>query len=584
MTVRFARSAGMGVLLCAGLSQPCFALDYGVRIDAPPALQTVLAEHLPLVAEQADNQLDPDGLETLVRTTPDAARKLLETEGYFDARVEVVREAGTPVRYAVKVEPGAPVTITAVDLELEGAIREEGDAATRKQAILERWPLPVGKTFRQADWDAAKKLALDMVTADRFPLASLRESRLEIDPATHRANMKVVIDSGPRVLLGPLRIRGLSRYPKSIVEKLAGFRPGDPYRLDLLQAYQAALEHSAQFSAAVVTADLQHMQDGQAPVRVDLVEVPLKKLELGLTFDSDVGPGTRIAYEHYNLFGTGLTGASVLSWDAMQQSLNLGVALPRTADGYLHTVTGALKQTNIQSLITQSEDIGIWRTLTQERKEWRMGLQFLRESQHVVNESGTTNTALLPTLGWTLRTVDDLMHPRSGFLLDGTVSGTVGSWLSSTTFVRAHGRAVGYWTPGDTAFGTLMARLELGQVWAGNSDRVPASQLFRAGGTNSVRGYDYQSLGIPGPNSSVLGGSVLATGTLEYQIPIQSAWALALFTDAGDAADTWQTFKTRYSVGVGARWFSPVAPLAFDLARAQSTGKWAWNMSLGLAF
>jgi translocation and assembly module TamA len=574
----------MLIALAASVPATCLALDYSVQIDAPTALLPVLEQHLPLVTERDDADLDRDGLDSLIRSAPAAASKLLETEGYFDAQVQVVQDAAQPARYIVKVVPGEPVRIGAIDLELAGPIGAEPDGAARKAAILNNWPLPQGSVFRQEGWDAAKKLALDMVADDRFPLARMTASRVEIDPATHLARMTVAIDSGPKVRFGAVHVRGLSRYPLSVVEKLADFHPGDPYRLDALQNYQAALQHSAQFSTAIVTVDLQHMQDGEAPVQVDLTEYPLKKLELGLTFDSDVGPGMRIAFDHNRLFGSGLTGSAILSYDAMTQALNLGVALPRTSDGYLHTVTAAVKRTNIQSLITESEDVGIWRSHTQEREEWRYGLEYLRESQHVVDEATTTNRALLPTVGWTERAVDDLMHPHSGYMLDATVSGTISSWLSSTTFVRGYGRAVGYLTPWPSAYGTLMARLELGQVWAADVNRVPSSQLFRAGGMNSVRGYDYQSLGVAGANNAVVGGAVLATGTLEYQIPIKPAWSLALFTDAGDAAQGWQSYQARYSVGAGVRWFSPVAPLSFDVARAQETGQWSWNMSLGLAF
>ncbi|WP_233164495.1 hypothetical protein, partial [Chromobacterium sp. ASV23] len=46
-------------------------------------------------------------------------------------------------------------------------------------------------------------------------------------------------------------------------------------------------------------------------------------------------------------------------------------------------------------------------------------------------------------------------------------------------------------------------------VWAKEGAQVPSALLFRAGGANSVRGYDYQSLGLPGPNGSVLGLSLI---------------------------------------------------------------------------
>ncbi|BEV72870.1 MULTISPECIES: autotransporter assembly complex family protein [unclassified Paludibacterium] len=574
------------ICLLLALSSPCLAVDYSVRVDAPSALTPLLTEHLPLITEPQDAPVSDSDLEVLLRTTPDAARKLLETEGYFDAQVTVRDEGGTPRRIQVSVDPGKPVLIGQIDIELDGPIRQDSDVAARRAALLAQWPTVVGNRFRQADWDAAKAVTLQGITADRYPLARIAaSSQVDIDPSSHTAHMKLVIDSGPSIRFGDLQIRGLKRYPASLVHKLADFRPGDPYRLQVLLDYQAALQHSSQFSAAVVSADLQRVSDeGRAPIVVDLVEFPLKKLELGLTYNTDVGPGTRVGLDHNNLFGTGLSGSSVLSWDQSQQSLNFGMTLPRTADGYVHTVTAALKQTNIQNLITQSQEVGAWRVHTRANDEWRVGLNFIREAQHAVNEDNQVNRALLPSIGLTRRDVDNLLRPRSGYLLDGMVSGTLGNWLSSTNYLRVYGRAVQYWTPSAPSWGTFLGRLELGRVWASDSSKVPSSQLFRAGGINSVRGYEYQSLGLPGANNAVVGGAVMVTGTVEYQVPVYKDFSLAVFSDAGNVSESWSSFSLKRSYGIGVRWFSPVAPLSFDMARPQGSKTISWNMSLGLAF
>ena len=75
-----------------------------------------------------------------------------------------------------------------------------------------------------------------------------------------------------------------------------------------------------------------------------------------------------------------------------------------------------------------------------------------------------------------------------------------------------------------------------------------------------------------------------AWATLEYQIPVAKDWALALFHDAGNAAQSWQSFKLEHANGIGVRWMSPIAPLSMDIAKAEKDGKLRWNMSLGLAF
>ena len=44
-----------------------------------------------------------------------------------------------------------------------------------------------------------------------------------------RADLKVVLDSGPEVHLGELRIEGLKRYPRVIITNLNPIKPGEDY-------------------------------------------------------------------------------------------------------------------------------------------------------------------------------------------------------------------------------------------------------------------------------------------------------------------------------------------------------------------
>ena len=54
--------------------------------------------------------------------------------------------------------------------------------------------------------------------------------------------------------------------------------------------------------------------------------------------------------------------------------------------------------------------------------------------------------------------------------------------------------------------------------------------------------------------------------------------------DAGDAADSWQSWRLARAQGLGVRWLSPLAPLAFDIAYGARDQRWRWNLNLGLAF
>ncbi|MDN0074727.1 autotransporter assembly complex family protein [Crenobacter sp. SG2303] len=570
------------VLALACYGAPALAA-YTVRVDAPDSdLVKLLTEHLDLANERDNPDLDAEQLAALVDEAPAQARSLLETEGYFDAKVKVAKVDGG---YLVSVEPGLPVIITDVTLRIDGAIHQEPDFQTRYAKLIEVWALPIGARFRQDDWASSKKLALRSLTVDRFPLAQVAESRAEIDPVSHRATLSARFDSGQRVTFGPLTIKGVQRYPKSVATGMADFNQGSPYQLSKVLDYQGALEQDAHYKSAIVTTDFSKLQNGQVPVDVEVVEQPRQKLELGLTYDSVEGPGVRVGYEQYNLFNRGWIGSALADVKRDQKTYSAGIGFPRTADGYSHSVNIKYDESEIQGLRTESLSGGAWRIRQRGNIESRIGLEYLSERSSIVDDGslGRSN-ALFVSYGWTQRAVDDERHPRSGYLVDTKISTTLGGIGSNTQFVRGYAHAVGYYTPWASKYGTLIGRVEAGQVWAKDTDSVPEALLFRTGGPNSVRGYEYQSLGVAGPNGSVLGGRVLAVGSIEYQIPVATSWAVALFRDAGDAASSWQSYSVANSYGIGARWFSPVAPLSFDIAQAERDKRWRWNLSLGLAF
>ena len=574
-----ALSSALALALCTA---PAWAkVDYIVSVDAPANLGSLLNDHLELVSARNDPDLDDFQLQAIIKETPSAAQALLETEGYFSAVIRV-EEQGEH-HYVIKVEPGEPVTIDDVTLQLNGDIRQQADYQKRLAAVLEAWSLPIAAPYRQDDWSSSKRAILRLLTVDRFPLAKIVKSQADIDPQTHRAQLLVQVDSGPLIHFGPTHISGNQRYPISVATGLADFQQGDPYQQKKLLDYQSALEQAPQYSGVVVSADMARIDNNQVPVDVSLTEFSKQKLEFGLTYDSEDGPGTRIGYDYYNLFGKGWTGSALLDWKNNDRNLSFGLGFPRQADNYSHSITSSFKETDIQGVKTTSIDAGAWRIRSHEKINARFGVEFIQEKETIGNTPSNNTRAVLGVFGWTRRDVDDTLRPRSGTLLDTSLSSTLGGLLSTTSFVRGYARGVAYWSPWPK-YGTLLTRLELGQVWAKDSDEVPSSQLFRAGGSNSVRGYDYQSLGLPGADGAVVGGRVVATATLEYQIPVARDWAIALFHDAGNAAQSWQSFKLEQSNGIGLRWFSPVAPLSMDIAKAEKDGKFRWNMSLGLAF
>ena len=142
---------------------------------------------------------------------------------------------------------------------------------------------------------------------------------------------------------------------------------------------------------------------------------------------------------------------------------------------------------------------------------------------------------------------------------------------------------------GQSDAGRLSMRASAGAVIAKEDATLPSTQLFLAGGDNSVRGYGLDDIGVTLANGSVEPGRYLATGSVEWQRPIRingnlSDWESTLFVDAGAVANKPSDLTAQFGVGIGARWKSPVGPLQIDLAYGVDVQKIRLHMNLGFTF
>ena len=73
-----------------------------------------------------------------------------------------------------------------------------------------------------------------------------------------------------------------------------------------------------------------------------------------------------------------------------------------------------------------------------------------------------------------------------------------------------------------------------------------------------MRGYRFDSLGPEDEEGNVVGGRYLFVGSLEFDRRVKSKWSVAAFYDFGNAFDPDFKNVVAHSVGVGARWRSPI--------------------------
>ena len=557
---------------------------FPISIDTQDSeIKDMIEEHLPLITQQQEEVLDKEQVGFLAEEAPDNVKTMLRSKGYFNSKVSLTEKNGG---YTVHIIPGPRTKISNVSVAILGDILSDGNLAEYYRNAMSNWQQPVGSDFNQDDWESSKTSVLSAVTRKGYPLAKLGNTQATVNPDTATADLNVIVDSNRPILFGNFEITGTQRYPEQIVSGLARFRPGMPYDLDLLLDLQQALEQNGHYSGASVQADFDHLQDDRVPVKVSVTEVKRHKLETGVRLDSEYGLGGRIAYDHYNLFNKGYIGSVVWDMDKYETTLAAGISQPRNYRGKYWTTNVSYNRSTTQNLEKRSLSSGIWHVRDRNGIDARLGVEFLVEDRKIPDtdyDLGKSHATML-TASWKRQLLNSELHPENGYYLDGKIGTTLGKFLSSTVLTRASARAGYFFTPENKKIGTFIIRGQAGYTVARKDAEVPSGLMFRSGGASSVRGYELDSIGLTGPNGSVLPERAVFVGSLEYQLPFTRTLSGAVFHDMGDVSTNFKHMTLKHGSGLGVRWFSPLAPFSFDIAYGHSDRKIRWHISLGTRF
>lgn len=557
---------------------------FPISIDTQDSeIKDMIEEHLPLITQQQEEVLDKEQVGFLAEEAPDNVKTMLRSKGYFSSKVSLTEKDGG---YTVHIIPGPRTKIANVGVAILGDILSDGNLAEYYRNAMENWQQPVGSDFDQDSWENSKTSVLGAVTRKGYPLAKLGNTRAAVNPDTATADLNVVVDSGRPIAFGDFEITGTQRYPEQIVSGLARFQPGMPYDLDLLLDFQQALEQNGHYSGASVQADFDRLQGDRVPVKVSVTEVKRHKLETGIRLDSKYGLGGKIAYDYYNLFNKGYIGSVVWDMDKYETTLAAGISQPRNYRGKYWTSNVSYNRSTTQNLEKRAFSSGIWYVRDRAGIDARLGAEFLAEGRKIPGSDvdlGNSHATML-TVSWKRQLLNNALHPENGYYLDGKIGTTLGTFLSSTALIRASARAGYFFTPENKKLGTFIIRGQAGYTVARDNADVPSGLMFRSGGASSVRGYELDSIGLAGPNGSVLPERALLVGSLEYQLPFTRTLSGAVFHDMGDAAANFKRMELKHGSGLGVRWFSPLAPFSFDIAYGHSDKKIRWHISLGTRF
>jgi len=573
-----------------------------LEVVAPEPLRVLLGNGLSLgrVNRLAQGEALPPGeLDRLLAATPQQARELLDTEGYFNAVVTVERldpatpqAAGAPA-VRVSVQPGPRTGVGSVELTLQGPLQAMTETVTpdgaharqAAQALRRDWPLQPGTPFRDADWSRAKTASIAGLRAQGWVQADWTASQARIDAATQVADLSATVESGPLFRIGPLRVRGLRVQDEDTVRNIANLQPGAPATEAVLLDFQERLQKSDLFDLATVTLDVAPPLPQATPVVARLGERKLQEATVGVGVGANVGARATLNHVHRRPFGRPWIARNRFEISQLEQRWMGELSTQTLPRLYRNLVAGGLQRLVSDTDVVNAAQLRLGRAQDTQRIDRLLFAEW--------NHSSTTSAlgrqradALAVHLHGVWRTLDDLVLPTRGRAWTGQFG--VGQANSSPggngPFARLYARLDAYRPLGDTWYG--QGRIELAQVFMRGAVQVPEALRFRAGGDGSVRGYEYRSL-TRFVDGVAVGGKVLFTASAEVARPLlprlPQLWGAA-FVDIGRAADAWGDLNPALGYGLGLRYRSPVGPVKLDLAYGEEVKKLRLHLTVGLAF
>lgn len=533
-----------------------YTISYKITgINDPDALQNV-QNRLKVITENNGAPLSLDDINNFQASAGDNIEKALQPFGYFKAQVTgQLTHQGINYHASYQVSPGPALHITAINITLTGV----GANDTAILHIVNDFPLQKGQILNTPKYKDAKHALFNTALQQGYIAAYFVQQQITIDLINYTAVINLQLATGPRYYFGPVNFNS-NPFDTTFLNRYVPFKQGQPYSTDQLINLQNALSNSNYFQEISVNGLPAKANNYQIPVQVNLIPKLANLYTMGVGYGTDTGPRATLGWDWRRASATGNYLTTQLSVSQVQNSLQAKYVIPGEnplTDQY--NITAGVLTTNINQGNSDTYQGGVNQVKFFNNWQQTISLNYQYEKYQFTDQPWQHSSLILPGISWLNITKNNPVYPTQGNRFSLSIQGSTEALLSTTSFIQGELQDKYIFSPTDNS--RILLRTDLGYTVVHDFNTLPLSLRFYAGGSQSVRGYEYQSLGVPD------GGRYLAVGSIEYQHQIIGNWNAAVFCDEGNAFDNFNTNLDR-GVGIGVVYVTPIGPFELTVGKA----------------
>ena len=501
------------------------------------------------------------------------SKTYLERVSWFSSQTTTITRKDELV-VSIKVREGDQFHI--------GLITFKGNTTLSDSELEKEVKLKYGDIFSRDGLRQDVGRIMDRYDGIARPFASV-VPQFNINPDARSVDINMEIQEGGEVRIGRIDITGNSKTRDKVVRREMRLDEGDLYSKKSLKRSYERINNLGFFETVDIVPERRQRGEELMDLNVKVKEKMTGTMSIGGGYSSVDNLVGIAEITQGNLGGRGQLLKFKTQWGSTRQLFMLSFSEPYLFDEPVWGKVDLYKQDQVYdgyTLDTKGIGLGVGKSFN----EYFSGSVKYGYDQSIISKTTTTTlpTQLLrqmaiygPTiatsavtagLSWDSR--DFYLDPKTGSRHSVFVQYAGGTLGGDTHFIKSVGDVAWYfplfW---DTVF---MTRGRLG--WASSLDDkpLPLGERFYVGGSGTVRGFRYGTVGPLDPVSNDrIGGNKELIFNLEYTFPIVPAARLKglLFYDIGRAFNDREQIsyrELRHSTGWGFYWLSPLGPLRFE--------------------
>ncbi len=494
--------------------------------------------------------------EQFLKNLKETLKSYLENKGYFDAKIEIIKN-GDIVK--VIINEGEPVRIKDIKIDSNFEIK---DLITFK----------IGDIFEADKFVEIKDKIINRLLENGYCKYKLK-TKAYIDLKKHSAKLLYKLDKDGVCHFREIKI---VKHPKDISKDVIysriKFRKGDRFDIRAINESYSSLNQLNTFANIQIKYNFDNNRSVDTNVSLDKRE-KLKRYLLAIGYDSVIGMRFKGLWERRNFLGNAkkLTIYTEIAKNNKKIQSSLFAPAFLSFYGYyadFYISTGYEKE-RIDAYKLKRFFVNGYFDYNYKNWDFQLGLSLENLQIHLYDNLpyviGGTFNLLYPYFHITYDGRDSKLDPKNGLYLSwyneyGLASGVDGvqyyKYILEARYIKSFGDL------------TLSAVGKVGAIHE-ISGTLPASKLFYGGGVYSNRAYGKKDIGIVTSSKSFkkLGGKSLLNFQLEANYKLYKKLYGAIFFDSTMISEQEYNFKGKRidTIGIGLRYKTPIGPIKIDL-------------------